>query len=102
MKIMQFFKEKYEIMTYHKFCNVTAEHNYTYVSQRKISTKSAVRKLPLQNDIHYNTVLLSRITSIGWRLIVLDPGGDDSSSGGGSDLGAAQNSLEVWTFTGQG
>ena len=30
---------------------------------------------------------------------VLDPGGDDSSSGGGSDLGAAQNSLEVWTFT---
>ena len=24
---------------------------------------------------------------------------DDSSSGGGSDLGAAQNSLEVWTFT---
>ena len=30
---------------------------------------------------------------------VLDPGGDDSSSGDGSDLGAAQNSLEVWTFT---
>ena len=30
---------------------------------------------------------------------VSDPGGDDSSSGGGSDLGAAQNSLEVWTFT---
>ena len=30
---------------------------------------------------------------------VLDPGGDDSSSGGGSDLGAAQNSLAVWTFT---
>ena len=27
---------------------------------------------------------------------VLDPGGDDSSSGG---EGAAQNSLEVWTFT---
>ena len=30
---------------------------------------------------------------------VSDPGGDDLSSGGGSDLGAAQNSLEVWTFT---
>ena len=30
---------------------------------------------------------------------VLDPGGDASSSGGGSDLGAAENSLEVWTFT---
>ena len=29
---------------------------------------------------------------------VLDPGGDDMSSGGGSALGAAQNSLEVWTF----
>ena len=42
------------------------------------------------------------MTSVGWRLKVLDPGGDDSSSGGGSDLGAAQNSLEVWTFTGQG
>ena len=38
--------------------------------------------------------------SIGWRLKVLDPGGDDSSSGGdGSSLGAAQNSLEVWTFS---
>ena len=50
-----------------------------------------------------NTVLfLSRMMSVGWRLIVLDPGGDDSSSGGGSDLGAAQNSLEVWTCTGQG
>ena len=30
---------------------------------------------------------------------VSDPGGDDSSSGGEGDLGAAQNSLEVWTFT---
>ena len=30
--------------------------------------------------------------SIGWKLQGLDPGGDDSSSGGGSDLGAAQNS----------
>ena len=40
--------------------------------------------------------------SIGWGMIVLDPEGDDSSSGGGSDLGAAQNSLEVWTCTGQG
>ena len=30
---------------------------------------------------------------------VLDPGRDDSSSGGESDLGATQNSLEVWTFT---
>ena len=30
---------------------------------------------------------------------VSDPGGDDSSSGGGSDLGAAQNYLEIWTFT---
>ena len=29
--------------------------------------------------------------SIGWKLIVSDPGRDDSSSGGGSDLGAAQN-----------
>ena len=36
---------------------------------------------------------------VGWRLQVLDPGGDDSLSGDGSDLGAAQNSLEVWTFT---
>ena len=30
---------------------------------------------------------------------VSDPGGDDLSSGGEGDLGAAQNSLEVWTFT---
>ena len=30
---------------------------------------------------------------------VLDPGEDDLSCGGGSDLGAAQNPLEVWTFT---
>ena len=30
---------------------------------------------------------------------VSDPGGDDPLSGGGSDLVAAQNSLEVWTFT---
>ena len=30
---------------------------------------------------------------------VLDPGGDDMLSGGGSDLGAAQNSLKVCTFT---
>ena len=30
---------------------------------------------------------------------VLDPGKDESSSGGGSDLGVAQNPLEVWTFT---
>ena len=57
MKLKQFFKEKYEIMTYCKFCNVKAEHDYTYVSPCKISTKSAVRKSPLWNDIHYNTVL---------------------------------------------
>ena len=37
--------------------------------------------------------------SVGWRLIVLGPGGDDSSSGGGNDLGAAQHSQEVWTNT---
>ena len=37
--------------------------------------------------------------SIGWRLTVLGPGGDNSSSGGGSDLGAAKHSLEVWTDT---
>ena len=29
----------------------------------------------------------------------MGPGGDDSSSGSGSDLGAAQNSLEVFTDT---
>ena len=40
--------------------------------------------------------------SAGWGLIVSGPGGDDTSSGGGSDLGAVQNSLEVWTDTGQG
>ena len=40
--------------------------------------------------------------SIGWRLIVSGLEGDDSSSGGGSDLGAAQNSLDVWTNTGKG
>ena len=39
------------------------------------------------------------LKSVGWRLTVLGPGGDDSSSGGGSDLGAAQNSLVVWTDT---
>ena len=53
MKIMQFFKEKYEIMTYHKLCNVKAEQDYAYISPHKISTKSAVRKLPLHNDIHF-------------------------------------------------
>ena len=40
--------------------------------------------------------------SIGWRLIVSGPGGDDSSSEGESDIGAAQNSLDVWTNTGKG
>ena len=40
------------------------------------------------------------MTSVGWRLVVSGPGGDDSSSGDGGDLGAAQNSLEVWTNTG--
>ena len=89
-------------MTYHKFCNFKAEQDYTYVNPRKISTKNVVRKSLLWNDIHYITVLLSRMMPIGWRLIVLDHGGDDSSSVGRSDLGAAQNSLEVWTFTGQG
>ena len=38
--------------------------------------------------------------SVGCGLKVLGPGGDGSSSGGGGDLGAAQNSLEVWTDTG--
>ena len=37
--------------------------------------------------------------TIGCRLTVSGPGGYNSSSGGGSDLGAAQNSLEVWTDT---
>ena len=37
--------------------------------------------------------------SVAWRLQVSDPGGDDPSYGGGSDSGAVQNSLEVWTFT---
>ena len=40
--------------------------------------------------------------SIGWRLKVSGPGGDDSSSEGGSDIGTAQNSLDVWTNTGKG
>ena len=38
--------------------------------------------------------------TIGWKLKVLDSGGDDSSSVGEGDLGAAQSSLEVWTDTG--
>ena len=40
--------------------------------------------------------------SIVWRLIVSGPGGDDSSSEGGSDMEAAQNCLDVWTNTGNG
>ena len=40
--------------------------------------------------------------SVWWKLIVLGPGGDNSSSGGGHDLEAVQYSLEVWTDTGQG
>ena len=39
---------------------------------------------------------------IGQWLIISGPGGDDSSSGGGSDMGAAQNTLDVWTGTGKG
>ena len=40
--------------------------------------------------------------SIGWKPKVSGPGGDDSSSGGGSNMGAAQNSLDVWTNIGKG
>ena len=43
------------------------------------------------------------MNDVGWvEAEVSDPGWDASSSGGGSDLGAAQNSLKVWTFAGQG
>ena len=38
--------------------------------------------------------------TVGWKLKVSGPGGDDSSSGGEGDLGAAQSSLEVWIDTG--
>ena len=97
------FKEKYKIMAYHKYCKVKAEHNYNSVSTCKISTISALKITITEQHSLLNTVLFSsRIMFIGWRLIVLDPGGDDSSSGGGSDLEAAQNSLEVWACTGQG
>ena len=67
MKIKQFLKAEYEIMTYHKFCNVKAEHDYTYVSPHKISTKSMVRKLPLWNDIHYNTFFfILSMNDVSW------------------------------------
>ena len=39
-------------------------------------------------------ICLSRMMSIRWKLIVSCSGGNDSSSGGGSDLGTAQNSLD--------
>ena len=51
--------------------------------------------------LQYIIFSLSRIMSTGWRLIVSGAGGDDSSSGCGSDMGAAQNSLDVWTNTGK-
>ena len=45
-------------------------------------------------------ILLFPFMNVHWvEAQVLDPEGDDLSSGGVSDLGAAQNSLEVWTFT---
>ena len=89
-------------MAYHKCCKVKAEHNCTSVSIRKISTKSMLKITVTEQHSLLNMFFFSRMMSIGWRLIVLDPGGDDSSSGGGSDLGAAQNSLRVLTCTGQG
>ena len=52
--------------------------------------------------LQYIIICLSRMMSIGWRLKVSGPGGDGSSSGGGSDMGATQNSLDVWTNTGKG
>ena len=46
------------------------------------------------------TIFYVSFRNVHWvEAQVLGPGEDDSSSGGGSDLGTAQNSLEVWTFT---
>ena len=68
-------------------------------SSRLITTpliSANVKFLPKVRNHHYGTIsFVFSIKSIGWRLKVLGPGGDNSSSGGEGNLGAAQSSLEV-------
>ena len=70
-----------------------------FISLRKNFIESAL-KTTVTECIHCVMFIFIFSMNVDWvEAQVLDPGGDDSSSGDGSDLGAAQNSLEVWTFT---
>ena len=69
-----------------------------FVSLYKNFTESAL-KAAITEQIHYTIFYFIFLNVCLVETQVLDPGGNDSSSGGGSDLGAAQNFLEVWTFT---
>ena len=69
-----------------------------FISLHTNFTESAL-KTAITEQIHC-TIIYVIFMNVHWvEAQVSDPGGDDASSGGGSDLGAAQNSLKVWTFT---
>ena len=70
-----------------------------FISLHKNFIKSAL-KTTVKACIHCIMFYFYFSMNVFWvEAQVSDPGGDDLSSGGGSDLGAAQNSLEVWAFT---
>ena len=77
--------------------NVKAELIKWLSAYIKISLKVHLKQ-PLWKTFTVHSFISLHECPSGWGS-GLDPGGDDSSSGGGSDLGAAQNFLEVWTFT---
>ena len=84
-------------MTYIKLFKVKAELITCLSAHVKISLKALQKQLLRNTFTVYSFIFFMNVHQVEAR--VSDPGGDDSSSGGGSDLGAAQNSLEVWTFT---
>ena len=84
-------------MTYSNFLKVKAEL-ITFHQPSQNVIKSALKTAVTE---HSHCIMFFFFSmNVHWvEAQVSDPGRDDSSSGGESDLGVAQNSLEVWTFT---
>ena len=96
MQNNQIFNEKYKNVAYIAIARSRLNLRH-FISLCKNFIESALKTAITE---HINCILFYFSWNVHWvEAQVSDPGGDDSSSGGGSDLGAAQNSLEGWTFT---
>ena len=87
---------------FHNNISLTANTKSSRLTKTLLFSANIRFSSEVQYQNHHNGTIsfVFSMTTIGWELKVLGPGGNDSSSRGEGDLGVAQSSLEIWTDTG--